>query len=138
MIEVRAPFGYDAVKVSDDTGLLCPEVSLTVQASREEADINVILDRFGITGQMPVGLRAPTFLDFDGVFDFRSAVEAIGMAEDAFMSMPARVRARFDNDPQKFVEFCSNDANAKEMEELGLTKEKPVVNVVAPAPEAPK
>lgn len=124
----RAAHSYDVDEVSVETGLSAPE-SLTVQSEKDDADINVILDRFGITGQMPQDVRPPTYQDFgpDYVFDFRSAIEAIAMAEDAFMQMPAKVRARFDNDPQQFVEFCSplpdgsySAERLKELRELGL------------------
>jgi len=128
-VEVRAAYQYDADAVSAENGLVMPAgEGRTIQSQKEETDINVILDRFGITGHLPQDVRPPTFQDFgpDFIFDFRSAVEQIAMAEDAFMSMPARVRTRFDNDPQKFVEFCSATssdgqlANLKEMRELGL------------------
>lgn len=123
-VKARAAHSYDVDAVSVATSLVAKE-SLTVQSEREEADINVILDRFGITGQLPQNVRRPTFQDFgpDYVFDFRSALEAIAMAQDAFMEMPAKVRGEFDNDPQKFVEFCSrtDDESVKRMRELGLT-----------------
>lgn len=138
MIEVRSAFGYDADKVSEETGLFCVDPSLTVQSTKDECDINVIVDRFGITGQMPESLRVPRFEDFgDTVFDYRSAVEAIALAEDSFMSMPARVRAEFSNDPQVFLEFCSNAENLPRMRELGLAlPEKPAEPAAAAKPSA--
>ena len=36
------------------------------------------------------------------------------------MTMPADVRARFNNDPALFVDFCSDEANLDEMRKLGL------------------
>lgn len=110
---------------SSECALYCEDPSLTVQSDKDDADINVILDRFGITGQLPQNVRAPTFEVFDDVFDFRSAVEAVAMAEDSFMAMPAKVRAEFENDPQQFLEFCtaSKDGmlvNLARMRELGL------------------
>lgn len=120
VLKARSFGSYDADEVSRETGQVNSEPSMTVQADKDEADINVILDRFGITGQLPQNVRPPVFQDFDAVFDFRSAVEAIEMATDSFLCLPARVRSRFDNDPQKFVEFCSDPANLKEMRELGL------------------
>lgn len=117
---------------SKKTGIENDLPSLTVQADMESADLNVILDRFGITGQMPQSLRLPTYEDYSAteVFDFRSAVEAIDAAEDAFMCMPAKVRAEFANDPQVFLEFCSNPENLPRMRELGLAKPE-----VKPEPE---
>lgn len=132
---VRDAFNYDVDEASRDTALVCLDESLTVQSQKDEADINIILDRFGVTNQLPGAVRAPTFEDFgDTIFDYRTALEQVVMAQDAFMSMPAKVRSEFDNDPQKFVEFCSDEKNAKRMEELGLLKEKPVV---VPAPPPP-
>lgn len=132
--EVRQPGKYDVDKVSEDNGLRCEDPSLTVQSEKEDADINTIVRRFGLTGQLPQGLRPPSFEDFTEVFDFRSAVEAIGAAEEAFMALPAEVRARFDNSPQEFVAFCSEEkdgklANVAEMRKMGLA-----VPEVVPAP----
>lgn len=145
LLIARAAYSYDVAAVSDETGLECKDESLTRQSEANDADINVILDRFGITGQLPENVRPPTFMDFGSefIFDYRSAVEAIAMAEDAFMQMPARVRSRFENDPQKFVEFCSDPANLKEMRELGLANPEKVpepekitkVEVVNPPPK---
>lgn len=115
---------------SDATGLRCEDESLTVQSQKDEADINIIVERFGITGQLPQGLRVPQYADFgDTVFDYRSAVEAVAMAQDSFMELPGRVRAEFDHDPQKFLEFCMATEDGKtlkniaRMRELGLAVE---------------
>lgn len=117
---VRQPGAYDTDEVSVETGLVCEDPSLAVQSEAEDADINTIVRRFGLTGTMPQGLKPPMYGDFTEVFDYRSALDAVMKAEDAFMAMPAEVRKRFDNDPQKFVEFASDPANLKEMRELGL------------------
>ena len=80
---------------------------------------------------MPTGVVMPSYGDFVGVSDYRTAVDAIKKATDAFMEMPAGVRSRFENDPQLFMEFFSKDENRAEAEKLGLVLPKPVV------PEAP-
>lgn len=125
---VRALYAYDADAVSNETGLECKDKSLTVQDQAEEADINVLVERFGITGQMPQKVRMPTYGDFTGVGDYQSALNAIKDAEAAFMQMPANVRSRFDNDAGKFVDFCSDPSNAEEALKLGLVDEKVVDN----------
>lgn len=119
-IVLRGYNNYDVKAVSDDNVLLCLDPSLTVQDGADECDINFIVKKFGITGELPVGLVAPTFGDFVGINDYQSALHAISEADKAFMEMPADVRSRFDNDPQKFVAFCSDEANASEMASLGL------------------
>lgn len=117
---VRSPYNYDTALASDESALICRDVSLTQQSEMESADINVIMRRFGVTGQLPQGVRMPTYGDFTGIGDFRSAVEAMDAAQESFMQMPAGVRDRFKNDPEAFVAFCSDPANIGEAAKLGL------------------
>lgn len=125
---VRTPYNYDTRKASLESALFCKDDSLASQASKDECDINVIVRRFGVTGQLPRGARLPTYGDFEGVFDYGSALRVIRAADAAFMSLPADVRARFLNDPARFVDFCSDPANLPEMRKLGLAnEEKPEV-----------
>lgn len=116
----RSAYNYDTRAVSDESGLACEDESLAVQSSRDECDINTIVRRFGLTGVLPTGLVAPTYGDFTGVADYQSALAAIEAADDTFMQLPADLRARFHNNPQEFVVFCSDDRNRPEAETLGL------------------
>lgn len=141
-MEVRSYLFYDSDGVSDDTGLLCEDKSLTVQSERDDADINVIVARFGLTGTMPENVRLPTYEDFtESITDYATALRVIQEADASFMSIPASVRSQFDNDPQKFLEFVSNPANIDKMRELGLAKPKvdppaPPIPAAPPAPPA--
>lgn len=131
-MKFRTLYDLDAVPISG--GLDCSgDKIMTQQSFKDECDINVIMRRFGLDGQLPVGVRMPTYMDFEGVFDFQSAMLAIIAARDSFAQMPARVRARFNNDPQAFVEFCSDDANRKEAEALGLVPPEAVAAAAAGA-----
>nr|WAE43555.1 MAG: internal scaffolding protein [Microviridae sp.] len=137
----RSPYNYDTASVSQDTGLACLDVTMAVQSAADECDINTIVRRFGLSGQLPSGLNAPQYGDFLGVSDFHSAVNAVMAAEDSFLQLPAEVRSRFQNDPGQFVDFCSDDANRAEAEKLGLVFAKPVAatapqNAPAGAPPA--
>lgn len=125
VVLVRAAFAYDADAVSNETGLECKDESMAVQAQKDEADINVIVRRFGVTGHLPVGVKLPTYADFEDVFDFQSAMDAVNAANRAFMSLDAELRMRFANDPQRFVAFCSDPANIDELVKLGLAEKKP-------------
>lgn len=118
---LRTAFNYDRNVASDETGLDCSgEPSMTKQSFAEECDINTIVRRFGLTGELPSGVRMPTYADFSNVVDFHTAMNAIAQAGEAFDAMPAEVRARFDNDPAKFVDFCSDEGNRAEALKLGL------------------
>lgn len=118
---LRSGFNYDRDLASRESGLACADPSLAQQQFLEEVDINTIVRRFGITGELPHNGRAPTFGDFETVVDYQSAMQAIRDAEEAFMALPGAVRYdRFNNDPQRFVAFCSDPANLPALRDLGL------------------
>lgn len=119
-IFMRSGNNYDMFEASRQSALRCEDPSLTVQSQKEEADINTIVRRFGLTGELPQGVRVPSYGDFDVVNDYRSALEALDSAKRSFAAMPSEVRRRFDNDPGAFVEFCSDSRNLEEMRKLGL------------------
>lgn len=127
---IRSPYNYDRDQVSNDTGLECLEPTMAQQQFREECDINTIMERFGRTGEVIAPARLPQYGDFDGISDYHSAVNAIVAAQQSFMDLPAKLRARFSNDPAEFVEFCMNDENRDEAIRLGLVE----AVIQAPAP----
>lgn len=78
--------------------------SLVQQHLAEEVDINTIVRRYGITADMPFGTAQGVYGDFSGVTDYYEAAELIAFTDRQFMMLPAEVRAKFENDPQKMVE----------------------------------
>lgn len=129
----RAPFNYDADKVSTETGLKCEDMSLAQQNQKDEVDINFIVRKFMKTGELPDNYRAPRYGDFTEITDFQTALNAVNTAEESFMMLPADLRSRFGNDPQAFVAFCSDERNLDEMIRLGLAKKRPDVPATPPA-----
>lgn len=119
-VEIRSAYNYDAVEVSRNTGLECLDESLTDQSGKEDADINTLIKRFGVTGTVPVLDRVPLQSDFVGVIDYHSAMNTLLAADDTFMELPADLRSRFNHSPHEFLNFCSNPANRDEMIKLGL------------------
>ena len=118
---LRAQFNYDVDKASDEAGLFCPpEESKTQQQFADEVDINTIVRRFGLTGELPENPRMPVSGDFTAVVDFQTAMQMVVKAEEAFMEFPGELRARFANDPQRMIEFLSDDRNREEAVKLGL------------------
>lgn len=69
---------------------------------------------------MPQLQEIPSFQDFEGIFDFQTAMNKVREANETFMAMPAQLRARFHNDPQEFLTFTSNEENLPELEKLGM------------------
>lgn len=98
--------------------------SLAVQSQKDEADINTIVRNFGVTGSVNVPSVLPSYGDFDGVDDYRSALEAVKAAQESFAALPATVRERFHHDPGAFLEYAENPANIDGLRELGLAKPK--------------
>ena len=116
----RSPYNYDVDLASDKHGLKCEDPSLTQQQFKEESDINTIVDRFMKSGVMPNPVNMPQYIDYEGVFDFQSAMNTVRQADENFMRMDAKIRARFNNSPQEFLEFFGNPENAEEAIRLGL------------------
>lgn len=129
---LRTEFNYDMNKAGDESGLNCKDPTLTKQSFAEEVDINTIVRRFHLTGEIPQNVRMPTFEDFTGVTDFHTAMNAIAVAREAFDKMPAEVRARFNNDPGAFVDFTADKNNLAEARKLGMVPPEEL-----PEPEAP-
>lgn len=134
---LRTEHNYDRREASKACALLCKDESKAKQSFAEESDINTIVRRFGLTGQLPTDVRAPTYGDFTEVMDFHTAMNAVAQAGEAFDRMPAAVRARFNNDPGAFVDFCSNPDNLPEMEKMGLTVPRSTQKAVPDKKEPP-
>lgn len=137
-VEVRAPFNYDSDAVSHAGGLECKDPSLTVQADAEEADINTIVRRFGLTGELPQNVRMPLSGDFSNAGDYQQSMNALIAAQNAFMQFPADVRRRFGDDPANLIAFAEDPSNYDEAVKLGLAIPKPASTVVSePAASSP-
>lgn len=137
VVKVRNALNYSTDDVSVATGLSCPEPTKAQQQFKEETDINTIAKNFGITGRLPQCVRMPSFEDFSDVVDYQTALNAARRAAQSFMEMPAEVRLRFQNDPQQFLAFCSNDANRDEAVKLGLIPSPPISAAVPPPADPP-
>lgn len=104
------------------TSLECKDPTLTQQQFKEECDINTIVDRFGLTGEMPTVVNMPQYGDFTGIFDYQSAMNLVVQGREEFMKLPAKMRARFHNDPAELLNFLADDDNKDEAIKLGLVK----------------
>lgn len=137
---LRTPYNYDTVAATNESGLACEDASLAQQQFKDECDINNILRQFNITGQLPNAPLSPRYGDFTGISDYKTALDRVIAADEEFMSLPAELRARFDNEPANLIEFLDNEENRLEAEKLGLTTPKesfnvPTVEEQTPTPE---
>lgn len=134
---VRNPYNYDMALASEESGLFCKDPSLAQQHMKDECDINVLVERFGVTGTMPAAPLEPSYGDFSGVSDYHTALNAIKAADTAFMGLPAQLRAKFDHDPNALLQFLQNEQNRDEAIMLGLIDGKPVAEPIVSAVETP-
>jgi len=137
---IRNPYNYPVDLASLASGLVCEDPPRTQQHFKDECDINTIVRRFGLTGQMPDSPVIPHYGDFSEVFDFQTAQNAIAKAREDFMTLPARLRDRFNHDPQQLLRFVEDPYNRKEGEALGLFKPSTSPGMApssaSPAPQA--
>lgn len=119
---------YDPDEVSLKSGLSCPEEEgKTMQQFAQDADINTIVERFGLGLPVPENFAIPLTGDFTSVGDFHDAMLAVRAAEEAFMTLPADVRERFQHDPGRLIKFLDDDNNRDEAVKLGLVQKPPEV-----------
>jgi len=133
---LRAPRNYDRDQASNDarlhftvideeTGELVMGKSMTQQQFKKDSDINEIVRRFGLTGQLPDGINAPQSGDFTGITDFAEAMRQVRAGQDAFAKLPAETRKRFNHDPGEMLAFLHDEKNRDEAIKLGMIKKPP-------------
>lgn len=104
--------------------------SLTRQEFKDECDLGKIVARFSATPEGREALEmarnyvSSRFEDVSQVTDFRTALEQVNAANEAFMRLPAKVRTRFENDPARFLDFVDDPKNVDELRALGLLESK--------------
>jgi len=112
--------GYDAPVRSRIT---FPEQGRTLQAHKDECDINRIIKTFTKTGVITHGTaRAPVYGDVFDVPNYQEHLNQILAAQSAFEALPAEVRKIFDNDPAKFVEGVDLPEHKEILQKLGFKK----------------
>lgn len=104
------------------------EPSLTQQQFAADCDVNNIMKKYADTGQLThLANRTGIFSDFTQITDYHGMVQLVQYADQAFNSLPAEMRKRFDNDPGKLLEFIQDTNNYEEALKLGLVNARPSV-----------
>ncbi len=106
-------------RITLDTGT----ISKTLQSPTAETDINFIMKKYEKTGLIThLSTHKGKYGNFLPAVDYHEAANSLILANDMFMSLPAGIRTRFDNDPAKFLEFAQDPENVDELIEMGLAK----------------
>lgn len=99
---------------------------MTKQSFQKECNINEIMSKFDKTGLLEhLNNHQGDYGNFLGFEDYHTSVNRVIEANEAFMTIPAAVRAKFQNDPAKFMEFAQNEENTDELIEMGLANPRP-------------
>lgn len=118
----------------------CGPVSRAKQQFKEECDINTLMKKYEKSGVISHLARSqPWYGDVSEMVDYHTAAGVVLAAEDAFSSLPASLRARFQNDAGQFMDFVVDPRNREELEKMGLAVARPIVEPLVPAvaPKAP-
>lgn len=105
----------------------------TVQADKDRTDIRNIVAKAMRSGGVVGGInfRQGVYQDISDTPSYPEMLTVVARAQSLFEKLPAKLRERFSNDPQKLMEFVSDPANADEAIKLGILK------APAPDPEPP-
>lgn len=115
-------------------------VSRVQKHFQADSDINNIIAKYkktGILGNPSLSGRKPMYGDFSDV-DFAATQRKIAMIRNAFGIMPEDIQKRFENNPDKLLEFLADDKNNEEAVKLGLKDKSCLKPVPEVAPEGPE
>jgi len=108
----------------------------THQSFKDECDINRIMARHKKTGIIRQTTERPQYGDFSNLPDYQEAMNTVIQADSMFAELNSEVRERFQNNPQKFLDFCDDPENQDEAIRLGIAaKPEPAQVETDPAVE---
>lgn len=121
------PFTQRRANLKPTKHALVCGVGKTKQSFAKEVNVNTIVQRYKKTGQL---MRGPVrqkmyFGDFSKITGLQESIELVNSARKSFMSLPAKVRARFRNSPVELLSFLKDPNNKAEAIELGLLPKPP-------------
>lgn len=98
-------------------------VSRVKREFQADSDINAIMRKYVSHGVPPQMVDNPgVFGDFSGTDDFMTMNLKVIAARNAFMQLPAHVRAHFKNDPALLLDAVHDPERKAELVKLGLAK----------------
>lgn len=112
-------------KEGDLAALECLDESLTQQHFTKDADINEIVQRFGLTGIPAFPLDPQAFRDTTADPDLRQILDQNIEARNYFNALPHKLRQRFHYSMGELWEFVNDPENAEEALRLGLLAREP-------------
>lgn len=105
-----------------DIGFENDEPSMADPSFEADTNVNNVMKKHG--GSMESAFQARrlqgAYADLSNIPDYQTMLKTVQHAQDTFNAMPADLRKKFDNDPQKLISFLSDPNNKNEAITLGL------------------
>lgn len=115
-----------------------PTETLVEQGGREDCDINRVMAKIYRGEFQDKTMNRGMYGDFSNVTDYQTAKMQLLAAEATFSMLPAEIRKRFDNSPEKVLAFIDDPKNMDECIQMGLlektAREAPVAVTEQTAP----
>ena len=94
---------------------------LTEQHHKDSCDIHTIMRKYEKTGALEHTAKyGGSYMDFPNSMQFHECMNIVAEAASMFETVPAKIRAKFGNDPAAFLDFMQDNKNYDEIEEMGL------------------
>lgn len=114
------------------------EPSRTDQSQLQSTDVNHIMDLYLKSGdERLLQKRQGQYMDLTEIPDLAQAMSQINLAQDAFLTLPSKLRKQLDNDPTKFIEWIRDPENKDEAIKLGFIKTQPTPEPLIPSQPTP-
>lgn len=104
--------------------------SKTQQQFKEQCDVNYIMKKYKLTGEVThLNRRTPLNngseeLDLTSIPSYQDSLHIVIQAQNAFQNLNSDIRKRFGNDPHEYIQFLQDPKNDDEAVKLGLKIKK--------------
>lgn len=119
----KTPYNHSTEKESHRTGTTFRDESLTQQQFKDDADINVILDRFAKINEAPPVILPEHFVDLTQRSTYYDMESRVAEAKESFYMLPPKLRAKYQNDAATWAEevvAVLSTGDLEGLKELGI------------------
>lgn len=110
---------YEKINKRRRVQIFFNDESLTQQNLEGETNINNIVKKYQVTGELPEQ-RQGFYGDVTEIPDYQTSLQIVKRAQESFNTLPAKLRAEFNNDPGAMISWLEDPNNRAKAVELGL------------------
>lgn len=111
--------------------------SRTKQAFRDSVDVNKVVARhqIGLRHLAQIPNTTGVYADMSSIPDYQNALHIQQDAQNKFLALPSKIRAKFQNNPAQLISYLQDTKNDEEAIQLGL---KSKINAPKESTPSPK